>query len=191
AADGEVLIRGGLVFGGYWNNPAATDAVLSGEWFATGDLGALDQDGYLTITGRKKDILITTGGKNVSPSVLEDRLRSRSPVGQCIVVGDNRPYVAALITLDPEAVAHWLAVRGLPADTPRSEVVADPRIRADVQKAVDHANQAVSRAESIRRFALVEGEFSEENGLLTPSLKIRRQAVATAFAREIEELYEN
>ncbi|MET8954668.1 AMP-dependent synthetase/ligase [Streptomyces sp. NPDC004129] len=191
AADGEVLIRGGLVFGGYWNNPAATDAVLTGEWFATGDLGALDQDGYLTITGRKKDILITTGGKNVSPSVLEDRLRSRSPVGQCIVVGDNRPYVAALITLDPEAVAHWLAVRGLPVDTPLSEVVADPRILADVQKAVDHANQAVSRAESIRRFALVEGEFSEENGLLTPSLKIRRQAVATAFAREIEKLYEN
>jgi long-chain acyl-CoA synthetase len=189
ADDGEVLIKGGVVFGGYWNNPAATDAVLSGDWFATGDLGALDQDGYLTITGRKKDILITKGGKNVSPAVLEDRLRSRSPVGQCIVVGDNRSYVAALITLDPEAVAHWLAVRKLPADTPMSEVVRDPQMRAEVQKAVDHANQAVSRAESIRRFALVEGEFTEENGLLTPSLKIKRQVVTKAYAREIEELY--
>ncbi|MFD1663583.1 AMP-dependent synthetase/ligase [Streptomyces caeni] len=189
ADDGEVLIKGGVVFGAYWNNPAATDAVLSGDWFATGDLGSLDQDGYLTITGRKKDILITKGGKNVSPAVLEDRLRSRPPVGQCIVVGDNRTYVAALITLDPEAVAHWLAVRKLPPGTPMSELVRDPRMRADVQKAVDYANQAVSRAESIRRFALVEGEFSEENGLLTPSLKIKRHAVMTAYAREIEALY--
>ncbi|MER6354292.1 AMP-dependent synthetase/ligase [Streptomyces sp. NPDC001634] len=189
ADDGEVLIKGGPVFGAYWNNPAATDAVLSEGWFATGDLGAFDEDGYLTITGRKKDILVTKGGKNVSPAVLEDRLRSRPPVGQCIVVGDNRAYVAALITLDPEAVAHWLAVRKLPPDTPMSEVVRDPRMRADVQKAVDHANQAVSRAESIRRFTLVEGEFTEENGLLTPSLKIKRHAVTAAYAREIEELY--
>ena len=190
ADDGEVLIQGGVVFGAYWNNRAATDAVLGDGWFATGDLGSLDQDGYLTITGRKKDILITKGGKNVSPAVLEDRLRSRPPVGQCIVVGDNRAYVAALITLDPEAIAHWLSVHRLPPDTPMSEVVRDPRILADVQKAVDHANAAVSRAESIRRFALVEGEFSEDNGLLTPSLKIRRHAVRTAFAREIEALYD-
>ncbi|MFE6554169.1 AMP-dependent synthetase/ligase [Streptomyces sp. NPDC057746] len=191
ADDGEVLIQGGVVFGAYWNNRAATDAVLGEGWFATGDLGSLDQDGYLTITGRKKDILITKGGKNVSPAVLEDRLRSRPPVGQCIVVGDNRAYVAALITLDPEAVAHWLSVHKLTPDTPMSEVVRDPRILADVQKAVDHANAAVSRAESIRRFALVEGEFTEDNGLLTPSLKIRRHAVTAAFAREIEALYDD
>ncbi|PBC63674.1 long-chain fatty acid--CoA ligase [Streptomyces sp. Tue6028] len=189
ADDGEVLIKGGIVFGSYWNNPAATDAVLTDDWFATGDLGALDEDGYLTITGRKKDILVTSGGKNVSPAVLEDRLRSRSPVGQCVVVGDNRPYVAALITLDAESLAHWLAVRKLPADTPLSDVVADPRMRADVQKAVDHANAAVSRAESIRRFALVAGEFTEDNGLLTPSLKVKRHAVTTAYAADIEELY--
>ncbi|WP_432172082.1 AMP-dependent synthetase/ligase [Streptomyces sp. Tue6028] len=189
ADDGEVLIKGGIVFGSYWNNPAATDAVLTDDWFATGDLGALDEDGYLTITGRKKDILVTSGGKNVSPAVLEDRLRSRSPVGQCVVVGDNRPYVAALITLDAESLAHWLAVRGLPADTPLSDVVADPRMRADVQKAVDYANAAVSRAESIRRFALVAGEFTEDNGLLTPSLKVKRHAVTTAYAADIEELY--
>ncbi|MFD3731172.1 AMP-dependent synthetase/ligase [Streptomyces sp. NPDC058632] len=189
ADDGEVLVRGGIVFGAYRNNPAATDEVLDDGWFATGDLGSLDEDGYLTITGRKKDILVTSGGKNVSPAVLEDRLRSRPPVGQCLVVGDNRPYVAALVTLDPETVGHWLAVRGMPAGTPLSEVIEDPRMRADVQKAVDYANEAVSRAESIRAFTLVEGEFTEENGLLTPSLKVKRQAAQAAYAQEIEKLY--
>ncbi|MFI2508867.1 AMP-dependent synthetase/ligase [Streptomyces sp. NPDC018972] len=189
ADDGEVRIKGGIVFGSYWNDPAATDEALDDGWFTTGDLGSLDEDGYLTITGRKKDILVTSGGKNVSPAVLEDRLRSRPPVGQCLVVGDNRPFVAALITLDPETVAHWLAVRGLPAGTPMSEVVRDPRMRADVQKAVDYANEAVSRAESIRAFTLIEGEFTEENGLLTPSLKVKRRAAQEAYAEEIAALY--
>ncbi|MFC8434610.1 AMP-dependent synthetase/ligase [Streptomyces sp. NPDC057253] len=189
ADDGEVLIKGGVVFGAYWNNPEATDAVLKDEWFATGDLGALDEDGYLTITGRKKDLLVTSGGKNVSPAVLEDRLRSRSPVGQCLVVGDNRPFVAALITLDPEAMAHWLSVRGLPADTPHAELTKDERLRADLQKAVDHANAAVSRAESIRAFRIVEGEFTEDNGMLTPSLKVKRHTVTAAYAEEIEAIY--
>ncbi|WP_431039440.1 AMP-dependent synthetase/ligase [Streptomyces sp. P9-1] len=189
ADDGEVLIKGGIVFGAYRNNPAATEEVLRDGWFATGDLGSLDEDGYLTITGRKKDIIVTSGGKNVSPAVLEDRLRSRPPVGQCLVVGDNRPFVAAVVTLDPETVAHWLSVRGMPADTPMSEVVRDPRIRADVQKAVDYANEAVSRAESIRKFVVVEGEFTEDNGLLTPSLKVKRQAAQEAYAKEIAALY--
>ncbi|MFF1272619.1 AMP-dependent synthetase/ligase [Streptomyces marokkonensis] len=189
ADDGEVRIKGGIVFGSYWNNPAATEEVLDDGWFTTGDLGSLDEDGYLTITGRTKDILVTSGGKNVSPAVLEDRLRSRPPVGQCLVVGDNRPFVAALITLDPETVAHWLSVRGLPADTPMSEVVRDPRMRADVQKAVDYANEAVSRAESIRAFTLIEGEFTEENGLLTPSLKVKRRAAHEAYADRIAALY--
>ncbi|QKV98675.1 long-chain fatty acid--CoA ligase [Streptomyces sp. NA02536] len=189
ADDGEVRIKGGIVFGSYWNNPAATYEVLHDGWFTTGDLGSLDEDGYLTITGRKKDILVTSGGKNVSPAVLEDRLRSRPPVGQCLVVGDNRPFVGALITLDAETVAHWLSVRGMPAGTPMSEVVRDPRMRADVQRAVDYANEAVSRAESIRSFTLIEGEFTEENGLLTPSLKVKRQAAQQAYAKEIEALY--
>jgi long-chain acyl-CoA synthetase len=189
ADDGEVLVKGGVVFGAYWNNPEATDAVLKDEWFATGDLGALDEDGYLTITGRKKDLLVTSGGKNVSPAVLEDRLRSQAPVGQCLVVGDNRPFVAALITLDPEAMAHWLSVRGLPADTPHSELVEDERLLADIQKAVDHANAAVSRAESIRAFRLVEGEFTEDNGMLTPSLKVKRHVVTAAYVEDIEALY--
>ncbi|OAR26674.1 long-chain fatty acid--CoA ligase [Streptomyces sp. ERV7] len=189
ADDGEVLLKGPIVFDGYWNDPAATDGVLAGDWLATGDLGRCDADGYLTITGRKKDILVTSGGKNVSPGVLEDRLRGRSPVGQCLVVGDNRSYVAALITLDPQAVERWLAVRGRPADTPVERLVDDQELVAEVQKAVDHANAAVSRAESIRRFRLVAGEFTEQNGLLTPSLKVKRRAVAAAYAREIEELY--
>ncbi|MEU1179319.1 AMP-binding protein [Streptomyces sp. NPDC005820] len=189
ADDGEILIKGGVVFPAYWNNPAATAEVLTDDWFATGDLGALDEDGYLTITGRKKDLLVTSGGKNVSPAVLEDRLRSRTPVGQCLVVGDNRAFVGALITLDPDAVAHWLAVRKLPADTPLSELARDPRMCADVQKAVDYANEAVSRAESIRAFTLVEGEFTEANGLLTPSLKVKRHAVTARYAQEIEDLY--
>ncbi|MFM9370229.1 AMP-dependent synthetase/ligase [Streptomyces sp. Da 82-17] len=191
ADDGEVLIKGPIVFGSYWNNPDATEQVLDGGWFATGDLGEFDDDGYLRITGRKKDILVTSGGKNVSPAVLEDRLRSRPPIGQCIVVGDNRPFVGAVITLEPDAVEHWLAVRKAPKDTPMSEVIKDPRMLADVQKAVDYANEAVSRAESIRKFVVVEGEFTEDNGLLTPSLKIKRHAVARAYEQQIGALYES
>lgn len=190
AEDGEVLIKGGIVFREYWNNPEATQQVLEEGWFATGDLGALDGDGYLVITGRKKDILVTSGGKNVSPAVLEDRLRSRPPVGQCLVVGDNRSYIAALVTLEPEAMEHWLAVRKRPRNTPLAELCDDPELIADVQKAVDYANKAVSRAESIRRFRIVPGEFTEENGMLTPSLKVKRHAVMTGYAAEIEALYE-
>ncbi|CAM5721479.1 Long-chain acyl-CoA synthetase OS=Streptomyces fumanus OX=67302 GN=GCM10018772_05970 PE=4 SV=1 [Streptomyces fumanus] len=189
ADDGEVQIKGDIVFGAYRGDPAATDRALTDGWFATGDLGSLDADGYLTITGRKKDLLVTSGGKNVSPAVLEDRLRSRPPVGQCLVVGDNRPYIAALITLDPDALAHWLAVRGRPVGTPLSALVRDEELRADVQRAVDHANRAVSRAESIRAFRLIDGEFTEENGLLTPSLKVKRHAATAAYADEIEALY--
>ncbi|MCX2968356.1 MULTISPECIES: AMP-dependent synthetase/ligase [Streptomyces] len=189
ADDGEVLVKGGIVFTSYWNNEAATRAALRDDWFATGDLGALDDDGYLTITGRKKDILVTAGGKNVSPAVLEDRLRSRPPVGQCVVVGDNRSHVAALVTLEPEAVEHWLAVRKRPRDTPVAELREDPELRAEVGRAVAYANEAVSRAESIRAFRIVPGEFTEENGMLTPSLKVRRQAVYEAYREEIEALY--
>lgn len=189
ADDGEILLRGGMLFSGYWHNQPATDAAMDRGWFATGDLGSLDDDGYLTITGRKKDLLITSGGKNVSPSQLEDRLRSRPPIGQCMVVGDGRHYVAALITLEAEEMQHWLSVRRRPLDTPFAELRRDPELLGQVQKAVDYTNESVSRAESIRAFRLVEGEFSEENGLLTPSLKVKRHAVAAAYAREIEELY--
>ncbi|WP_165987906.1 long-chain fatty acid--CoA ligase [Streptomyces sp. YIM 98790] len=189
ADDGEVLLKGPVVFGSYWNDPEATGRAKPHGWFATGDLGALDDDGYLTITGRKKDLLVTTGGKNVSPAVLEDRMRSRPPVGQCLVVGDRRPFIAALVTLEQDAVAHWLSVRRRPADTPLSELCEDPEMRADVQRAVDYANEAVSRAESIRAFRIVPGEFSEENGLLTPSLKVKRKAVEEMYADTIAALY--
>ncbi|NGO69066.1 AMP-dependent synthetase/ligase [Streptomyces boncukensis] len=191
ADDGEVLVQGGIVSRGYWNSEHAPPGAPDGEgWFATGDLGRLDEDGFLTITGRKKDILVTSGGKNVSPAPLEDRLRSRPPVGQCMVVGDGRHYIAALIALDPDAVAHWLAVHKRPRDTPHAELRHDPELLAAVQRAVDYANESVSAAESVRRFRIVEGGFTEENGLLTPSLKIRRAAVAEAFADEIEALYQ-
>ncbi|MFE9390758.1 AMP-dependent synthetase/ligase [Streptomyces sp. NPDC006784] len=189
ADDGEILVKGGIVFGGYRNRPRETDEVLEDGWFATGDLGTLDEDGYLTIVGRKKDILVTSGGKNVSPAPLEDRLRSRPPIAQCMVVGDGRRYVGALVTLDPEAVAHWLRVRKRPSGTPLAALRKDPELVAAVQRAVDHANEAVSTAESIRRFRIVEGEFTEENGLLTPSLKVKRAAVAEAYAADIDALY--
>ncbi|MEU5884161.1 AMP-dependent synthetase/ligase [Spirillospora sp. NPDC047279] len=189
ADDGEVLIKGPIVFTDYWQNEDATGEALSGGWYATGDLGSFDDDGYLSIVGRKKDILITSGGKNVSPAPLEDRLRSRPPVMQCIVVGDGRKYVAALVTLDPEAVEHWLAVRKRPRDTPVEDLRDDPDLVADVQKAVDYANEAVSKAEAIRRFRIVAGDFTEENGLLTPSLKVKRNAVMAAYADDITALY--
>ena len=188
-SDGEVLLKGPVLFSGYWRNLESTAGSMHGDWFTTGDLGSLDDDGYLTITGRKKDILITSGGKNVSPSLLEDRLRSRPPVGQCMVVGDGRAYVVALVTLEAEEMEHWLSLRRRPLDTPFTELARDPELVYMVQAAVDYANQAVSRAESIRAFRLVEGEFNEENGLLTPSLKVKRHAVAATYAREIEELY--
>jgi long-chain acyl-CoA synthetase len=187
--DGEVLLKGPILFSGYWHNLEATADAMHGDWFSTGDLGSLDADGYLTITGRKKDILITSGGKNVSPSLLEDRLRSRPPVGQCMVVGDGRHYVVALITLEAEEMEHWLTVRRRPLDTPFAELARDPELNRQLQAAVDYANEAVSRAESIRAYRLVLGEFTEENGLLTPSLKVKRHAVAAAYAQEIEELY--
>ncbi|MFD6935487.1 AMP-dependent synthetase/ligase [Streptomyces goshikiensis] len=184
ADDGEVLLGGRHVFAGYWN-VAAHDG---GQWLATGDIGELDDDGYLTITGRKKDLIITSGGKNVAPAPLEDWLRAHPLVGQCLVVGDNRPYVAALITLEPEGLAHWRQMHKK-QDVPGRELVRDEELRADVQRAVDEANLLVSRAESIRRFTVLPGQFTERRGHLTPSMKLRRAAIARDYGREIDELY--
>ncbi|MER8093268.1 AMP-dependent synthetase/ligase [Streptomyces goshikiensis] len=184
ADDGEVLLGGRHVFAGYWN-VAAHD---SGQWLATGDIGELDDDGYLTITGRKKEVIITSGGKNVAPAPLEDWLRAHPLVGQCLVVGDNRPYVAALITLEPEGLAHWRQMHKK-QDVPGRELVRDEELRADVQRAVDEANLLVSRAESIRRFTVLPGQFTERRGHLTPSMKLRRAAIARDYGREIDELY--
>ncbi|MFI6000581.1 AMP-dependent synthetase/ligase [Streptomyces sp. NPDC051366] len=187
ADDGEVLLRGRHVFAGYWNT-AAHGGVGAGGWLATGDIGELDGEGYLTITGRKKDLIITSGGKNVAPAPLEDWLRAHPLVGQCMVIGDNRPYVTALITLEPEGLAHWRQMRKKTA-MPMRELVQDEELRADLQRAVDEANQLVSRAESIRRFAVLPGEFTEARGHLTPSLKLKRGVIAREFEREIKSLY--
>jgi long-chain acyl-CoA synthetase len=188
AEDGEVLLSGGQVFGGYWNQAPGSGPVLRQGWFATGDIGALDEDGYLTITGRKKEIIITAGGKNVAPAPLEDRLRAHPLVAQCMVVGEGRPYVTALITLDPEGLEHWKRMRHR-ADARLADLVSDAELRADLQHAVDDANSTVSRAESIRRFTVLPVEFTEPSGHLTPSMKLRRAVVAADFARDIEALY--
>ncbi len=188
ADDGEIWIRGGQVFSGYLNDPRATAEVLRDGWLATGDLGSLDGDGYLTITGRRKEILVTSGGKSLSPTLLEEKVRAHPLVAQCVVVGNDRPYVAALITLDPEAAEHWQAVRGR-ARRPLRELVRDEALQAEVRRAVAAANTAVSRTESIRAFRVLPAAFTEERGLLTPSLKLKRRMIETVFAEEIAALY--
>ncbi|MFF8271277.1 AMP-dependent synthetase/ligase [Streptomyces sp. NPDC016562] len=185
ADDGEVLLGGGHVFAGYWNSGHALPA---GSWLATGDIGELDAEGYLTITGRKKDLIITSGGKNVAPAPLEDWLRAHPLVGQCMVVGDNRPYIAALITLEPDGLAHWRQMHKKQG-VPMRELVRDEELLADLQRAVDEANRLVSRPESIRRFAVLPGEFTEARGHVTASLKLRRGAIARDYADRIDALY--
>ncbi|MFJ1925191.1 MULTISPECIES: AMP-dependent synthetase/ligase [unclassified Streptomyces] len=188
AADGEIWVYGRNVFSGYLGDPKSTDAVLNDGWLATGDLGALDEDGYLTITGRKKEILVTSGGKSVSPAGLEERVRAHPLVAQCIVVGNDRPYIAALVTVDQESVEHWLAMQGRQRLSP-GELVRDPDLEMEVRRAVVAANTAVSQAESIRTFRILAHQFTEEHGLLTPSLKLKRKAIEAAYAAEVDALY--
>ncbi|MFB7616768.1 AMP-dependent synthetase/ligase [Kitasatospora sp. NPDC056181] len=188
ADDGEVWVRGPGVFDGYLNHPQCTAEALYDGWLGTGDLGSLDEDGYLTITGRKKDLIVTSSGKNLAPSSLEERVQAHPLVSQCLVVGDDRPYVAALITLDPAALAHWLKSHGREQLDPWA-ALADEELHAEVQRAVGAANTAVSRAESIRAFRLLPREFDVDQGLLTPSLKLRRAAITEYYGQDIEELY--
>ena len=188
ADDGEIWLHGPNVFQGYLNNPKATDETLHDGWLATGDLGSLDEDGFLTITGRKKEILVTSGGKSVSPALLEERVRDHPLVNQCIVVGNDRPYVAALVTLDQEAVEHWLTMRGKPQMSP-AQLVRDADLETEVRRSVVAANTLVSQAESIRTFRILAQPFTEEHGLLTPSLKLKRKAIENAYANEVEALY--
>ena len=189
ADDGEVLVRGGHVLRGYWNNPEATAAAVVDGWFHTGDLGELDGNGYLSITGRKKEIIVTAGGKNVVPAVLEDRIRAHPLVSQCMVVGDRMPYVGALITIDPEFFPAWRDAHGKPPTATIEELTQDPDLRADIRAVIDEANRAVSSAEAIKRFRILPVDFTEEGGQLTPSLKLKRAIVAKEFAGEIEALY--
>ncbi|RPF37601.1 long-chain fatty acid--CoA ligase [Streptomyces sp. TLI_185] len=188
ADDGEIWLHGPNVFQGYLNNPKATDETLHDGWLATGDLGSLDEDGFLTITGRKKEILVTSGGKSVSPALLEERVRDHPLVNQCIVVGNDRPYIAALVTLDQEAVEHWLTMRGKPPMSP-AQLVRDADLETEVRRSVVAANTLVSQAESIRTFRILAQPFTEEHGLLTPSLKLKRKAIENAYANEVEALY--
>ncbi|MFF3556668.1 AMP-dependent synthetase/ligase [Streptomyces tsukubensis] len=189
ADDGEVLLHGEHLFEGYWNNEAATAEALRDGWFHTGDIGTLDEDGYLSITGRKKEILVTAGGKNVAPAVIEDRIRAHALIAECMVVGDGRPFVGALITLDEEFLGRWAAGRGKPAGSTAESLRDDPELLAEIQRAVDDGNAAVSKAESVRKFRLLGAQFTEEAGHLTPSLKLKRSVVAKDFAEEIESLY--
>jgi len=190
ADDGELLISGPNVFRGYWQNEAATEEAFAADnWFRTGDIGELDDEGFLTITGRKKEMIVTAGGKNVAPAVLEDRLRSHALISQTMVVGDGKPYIAALITLDPEAFGPWKEKHGKPADATVATLREDPDLIADVQSAVDDANKAVSRAESIRKFRILDGDFTQESGQLTVKLGIRRSVLMKDYAADIEALY--
>ncbi|WP_411699333.1 AMP-dependent synthetase/ligase [Conyzicola sp.] len=187
--DGEISVKGVNVFGGYWNNPEATAEVMDGEWFTTGDIGSLDSYGYLTITGRKKEIIVTAGGKNVSPAALEDPIRANPLVGQVIVVGDKKPFIAALVTLDGDMLPTWLKNNGEDTSLTLAEASVNPRVVAEIQKAIDAANALVSRAESIRKFAILKTELTEASGHLTPKLSIKRAVILEDFAQEIADLY--
>ncbi|MET7620305.1 AMP-dependent synthetase/ligase [Streptomyces sp. NPDC005408] len=189
ADDGEVLLHGEHLFQGYWNNEAATAEALADGWFHTGDIGTLDEDGYLAITGRKKEILVTAGGKNVAPAVIEDRIRAHALVAECMVVGDGRPFVGALVTIDEEFLGRWASDHGKPAGSTASSLRDDADLLAEVQQAVDDGNAAVSKAESVRKFRILSSQFTEEAGHITPSLKLKRNVVAKDFADEIEAIY--
>ncbi|MFI6995758.1 AMP-dependent synthetase/ligase [Nonomuraea wenchangensis] len=190
ADDGEILIKGPILFQGYWRNEQKTRETLTADgWLLTGDLGALDEDGFLTISGRKKEIIVTAGGKNLAPEPLEDRLRTHPLISQAVVVGDRRPYTAALIILDIEALASWKRAAGRPEQAGPAELRDDPELLASLQTAVDEANTMVSRAESIRRFRILSVDLTEQNGYLTPTLKVKRALVHKDFAADIEELY--
>ena len=189
ADDGEVEVRGINVFKEYWQNDEATAAAFDGDWFKTGDLGSFDDEGFLTITGRKKEIIVTAGGKNVSPAALEDPIRANPIVGQVVVVGDQKPFISALVTLDPEMLPTWLGNNGLAADMTLADAANNPTVRAEVQRAIDIANKGVSRAESIRKFTILDTEWTEASGHLTPKLSIKRNVILDDFADAIEDIY--
>ncbi|MEU9991216.1 AMP-dependent synthetase/ligase [Streptomyces sp. NPDC048045] len=190
ADDGEILVRGPSVFQGYISDEARTRAVLRGGWLATGDVGRLDSEGYLTITGRKKDVIVTSSGKSVAPAPLEQRLRLHPLVHQAVVVGDDRPCVGALITLDPEFLAHWRAALALQGESPGREAREENALQEEMARAVASANSAVSRAESIRVYRVLHEPFAPDNGLLTPSMKLRRDAIVRHYAAEIDAMYQ-
>ena len=191
APDGEIWLRGINVMRGYWRNEAATREAFDGDWFRTGDIGELDEDGFLTITGRKKEILVTAGGKNVAPAPIEDPLRAHPLIGQVVLVGDARPFIGALISLDPEMVPVWTAQNGITEKLTLAEATKHPVIRAEIQRAVDEVNAKFSNAEQIKAFEILDVELTEAGGHLTPSLKIRRATVLKDFAIHVDRIYAN
>ncbi|QLL05535.1 AMP-dependent synthetase/ligase [Mycobacterium vicinigordonae] len=190
AEDKELLVRGGVVFDGYWKNEKATDEAFTDGWFHTGDLGSVDEDGFVSIVGRKKELIVTAGGKNVAPAVLEDQLRAHPLISQAMVVGDNKPFIGALITIDPEAFDGWKSRHGKADGASVGELATDPDLVAEVDLAVKQANQQVSNAESIRKFRILPVDFTEESGELTPTMKVKRNVVAEKFASDIEAIYQ-
>jgi long-chain acyl-CoA synthetase len=189
ANDGELLVRGGVVFEGYWRNDKATDEAIVNGWFHTGDLGAIDDDGFLSIVGRKKEIIVTAGGKNVAPAVLEDQLRAHPLISQAMAVGDAKPFIAALIAIDPEAFEVWKQHHGKSAAASVQDLANDPDLVGEIDVAVKNANQAVSKAEAIRKFRILPVDFTVLTGELTPTLKVKRKVVAEKFASDIDALY--
>ncbi len=189
AEDGEIMVSGPVVFGGYWQNDAATAEALEDGWFHTGDLGALDADGYVSITGRKKEIIVTAGGKNVAPAGLEDSLRSHPLISQAMVVGDKKPFIGVLLTIDEEAWPAWKERNGKPAGASVADLKTDPDLVAEIDDAVKAANRTVSHAESIKKFRILPQDFSEESGEITPTMKLKRNVVAESYAEEIEAIY--
>lgn len=189
ADDGEILLKGSNVLRGYWKNPEATAAAIQDGWFRTGDIGSLDDQGFISITGRKKELIVTSGGKNVAPTALEDPLRASPIIGQAVVIGDQRPFVAVLISLDPEMLPVWLGNNGQKSDLSLSQAAKNPVVLAELQRKIDEVNATVSNAEGIKKFAVIESELSEESGHLTPSLKIKREIVARDFTPIIDEIY--
>jgi long-chain acyl-CoA synthetase len=190
AADGELMLAGAQIFKGYWNNPTATaEAIEPDGWFHSGDIGEIDDQGFVKITGRKKELIVTAGGKNVAPAVLEDRLRANWLVSQCMVVGDAQPFIAALVTIDPESFPGWLKQAGKPEGSTIASMTNDPDLVAEIQKAVDEANKAVSNAEAIKKFTILQEDWTEEGGQLTPSMKLKRNVVMKEYASEVDALY--
>lgn len=189
AEDGEILLKGSNVLRGYWKNPEATAAAIQDGWFRTGDIGELDDEGFISITGRKKELIVTAGGKNVAPTALEDPLRASPIIAQAVVIGDQRPFVSALLSLDPEMLPVWLANKGQKSDLSLAQAAQNPIVLAELQKKIDEVNETVSNAEGIKKFAVIESELTEESGHLTPSMKIKREIVSRDFAPIIDQIY--
>lgn len=189
AEDGELLLRGSVVFGGYWGNAEASEEAFEDGWFKTGDLGAIDADGFVTITGRKKEIIVTAGGKNVSPALLEDSLRAHPLISQVMVVGDGQPFIGALITLDPEALPGWKERHGVPADTAIEKLIENAELVAEIDAAIAETNKKVSHAEQIKKIRILAVDWTQEGGELTPKMSLKRAVVMKQYASEVEKIY--